>query len=188
MMKPCPICTQPLQLTFLQDELPVHACAQGHGLWLTPNEYLLWLRTQLQYQQIMPTSLEIEAPASVPVTESEKAKICPDCGRLLRRYKVWPDIQFFLDRCNTCNGVWFDQNEWDILKEHKVHDEINLIFTQPWQEKIRELESRHFFEKMYRDRFGDEYAEVKRIRAWLDAHPLRTTVLAFLLDDDPYKP
>lgn len=186
-MKPCPLCTSPLQLTFLEDQLPVHACSNGHGHWLPTNEYLLWLRLQLQHQQATPTSLNAPAPTSVPHTESEKAKICPDCGRLLRRYKVWPDVDFYLDRCNTCNGVWFDQNEWDILKEHKVHDEITLIFTQPWQEQIRELEAQHFFEQMYQTRFGDDHEEIKRIRAWLENHPQKTNLIAYLLDEDPYK-
>ncbi len=68
------------------------------------------------------------------------------------------------------------------------------FFGKPYQphlhptlEKIRQLESHHFFEQMYHDRFGEEYAEIKRVRAWLKAHPLRTTLLAYLLDDDPYK-
>jgi Zn-finger nucleic acid-binding protein len=186
-MKPCPLCTQPLQLTFLEDELPVHACHNRDGLWLPTNEYLLWLRLQLQHQKVTATSLHDPAPASVPVTETEKAKICPDCGRLLRRYKVWPNLEFFLDRCNTCNGIWFDQNEWDILKEHDLHDELNLIFTQPWQEKIRKIESHLFFEMMYQSRFGNDYAEIKRIRAWLENHPQKTNLIAYLLDNNPYK-
>ncbi|MCB9133778.1 MAG: zf-TFIIB domain-containing protein [Anaerolineales bacterium] len=186
-MKPCPLCASPLHLTFLEDQLPVHACPNGDGHWLPTNEYLLWLRLQLQHQQATPTSLHMPAPASVPQTESEKAKICPDCGRLLRRYKVWPNLDFYLDRCNTCNGIWFDQNEWAILKEHKVHDEINLIFTQPWQEQLRQIEAHHFFEAMYQTRFGEDYEEIKRMRAWLQNHPQKTSVIAYLLDDDPYK-
>jgi hypothetical protein len=29
--------------------------------------------------------------------DESAARICPDCGHLLTRYKVWPDVTFNLD-------------------------------------------------------------------------------------------
>jgi hypothetical protein len=38
------------------------------------------------------------------------------------------------------------------------------------------------------DRFGDEdYARIKEIRAWLEQHPQRGALIAYLSDKDPYE-
>jgi hypothetical protein len=43
-------------------------------------------------------------------------------------------------------------------------------------------------ERIYTERFGaEDYAELRRIRAWLDAHPQRSSLLAYLDEEDPYK-
>jgi hypothetical protein len=42
-------------------------------------------------------------------------------------------------------------------------------------------------EEIYLSRFGaDDYAEITRIRAWLQAHPKRPELLAYLTDKDPF--
>ena len=40
---------------------------------------------------------------------------------------------------------------------------------------------------LYQEKFGDkDYETIKRIRGWLDKHPKRSSLLAYLLDDSPY--
>ena len=39
-----------------------------------------------------------------------------------------------------------------------------------------------------RDRFGAEvYAELKRVRGWLQEHPASDQLFAYLRDEDPYR-
>jgi hypothetical protein len=83
--------------------------------------------------------------------------------------------------------VWFDRNEWDVLVAHNLHDKVNQFFTQPWQNRLRAEEARLKLDQLYHDRFGnDDYARIKDVRQWLQAHPQRGMLLAFLQADDPY--
>jgi hypothetical protein len=85
--------------------------------------------------------------------------------------------------------VWFDRDEWAYLRSRSQHDEVHLFFSDPWQEKLRAEETRQRMEQIYLDRFGaEDYARLKELRAWLDQHPQRGALLAYLADKDPYRP
>ena len=51
------------------------------------------------------------------VKDVQGAKICPECGRILLKYKVGHGLDFFVDHCSGCGGIWLDKNEWNALKE-----------------------------------------------------------------------
>jgi Zn-finger nucleic acid-binding protein len=109
--------------------------------------------------------------------------LCPH----LIKYEIGHGETFLLDHCSSCNGVWFDRNEWQTPKGDKLHDKIHLIFTKPWQSEIRREAARLHFESLYESRFGTaDYLELKRVREWIGNHPKRDAVLAFLDDPDPY--
>ena len=115
-MKTCPICTLDLNRVLLETNLPAYKCANCNGLWISANEYLSWLLPEnvLSIEEI---DIEQEFDVPYPISESDKAILCPDCGRFLRRFKVWPNVKFHLDRCHSCNGIWFDKNEWDAFRK-----------------------------------------------------------------------
>lgn len=182
-MKMCPVCRE-VELThsFIERNLPAYVCEPCGGIWIAANEYMAWVLIQENTPSATPFT-----DTSLPIPDNNHAILCPDCGRILRRYKIWPNIDFHLDRCGGCNGVWFDPHEWQILKSNGLHDQINQCFTEPWQRQLREEEKRRRFEKIYRQKFGpDDYAEVRRIKCWLAHHPQRSGLLAYLLDKNPY--
>jgi len=178
----CPICVnQPLPMVYLLRGLPVYQCPSCQGIWLSAIDYLQWLNRSRSYDE------DETVGTAVQVKDILQMKICPADGHMMRRYRVSHDIDFTLDRCNTCHGVWFDRHEWDALKQHNLHRELNHIFTKPWQQRIVETEQRQWLEQLYRDRFGaDDYAEIQRIRQWLTEHPNGAILLAYLTDRDPY--
>lgn len=183
----CPMCKQGELLRSTYDEkLPINECDFCGGAWLRAHEYAVWLRTQTPGTfdfDILETQINNQV-----IEASKKASICPDCGHLLRSYKIGSNVDFNLDRCNTCHGVWFDKNEWGILKAADLHDEINKVFTRPWQNQIGEDEMTKKFEKIYLERFGlEDYDKIREIRAWLAENPNRNTLLAYLIDEGPYK-
>lgn len=183
-VKHCPACKQPaLRPGYLETGLPAYSCTQCGGAWILSNEYLKWLQNRREeWPETDPVS------ALSPVTDTQHAALCPDCGRLLRRYRIGSDIPFYLDRCETCNGVWFDQNEWQTLKAHNLADKVNEFFTKPWQEKLLSEERRRRFDTMYRDRFGEaDYEKIKHLREWFWQHPQGPSLLAFVTDKDPYQ-
>lgn len=182
-MANCPVCkTTHLHSVLIEQALPVLFCGSCEGVWLRANEYARWLRSQT------PGSFdESKASEYSPVTEGKSARVCPDCGHFLRNYKVGAKVKFHIDRCNHCNGVWLDKNEWEALKAADLHDEINKIFTSPWQQRIVDESTAGKLDMLYLEKFGAaDYEKIKEIREWLRDHPNRNMLLAFLMDDDPY--
>ncbi|MDY7077197.1 MAG: zf-TFIIB domain-containing protein [Chloroflexota bacterium] len=181
----CPVCKRDnLRKCQLETDLPAYQCKKCEGVWISAVKYWKWLKTQ--NDDLSEPSISVDTP--LPVEEVGQAKLCPGCGHILRRYKVWPDVKFYLDRCGHCSSVWFDRDEWAALKSRDLHDQVHIFFSDLWQEKLGAEESRGRLEKIYLDRFGaEDYGRLKEIRKWLDGHPQRGALLAYLSDRDPYR-
>jgi hypothetical protein len=68
-----------------------------------------------------------------------------------------------------------------------LHDDLNLMFTSFWQTEAQRLERKRKMEQIYIGRFGEEdYAEIKRIRYWLDTKANREELIAYLIDKAPF--
>ena len=179
----CPICkTDTLDPATLEGDLPAKSCSKCGGIWISSNVYLAW---QPAHQGLA------EKPSDKPfdpVWDTKEFKLCPDCGHIMARYKTFPDVDYYLDRCGNCNGIWFDKNEWDALVERNLHGKLNEFFTHPWQAKLHQQEAANRMEEIYLSKFGKaDYEHVKEVRAWLKDHAQRNMLLAFLQADDPYK-
>jgi len=180
----CPICKTSLEYhALLESQMPAYRCASCQGVWISANEYLRWVQTQ---GAVLPE--KSASDADLPTWDTPGLKLCPACGHFLMRYRVLPGAQFYVDRCGHCNGVWLDKGELDVLVERNLHDKINQFFTQPWQTHLREEETHHALDKLYREKFGiGDYARLREMRAWLAEHPLRSMLLAYLQAEDPYR-
>lgn len=180
----CPLCKEhALQPITLELGVPAHQCQRCQGIWIASNEYLLWLRTQ-------PAPLPEKAPPdlAMPTWETQALKLCPNCGHIISRYQVLPNVKFYLDRCGHCNGVWFDPHEWDVVVARNLHDKVNQFFTQPWQAKIRAEEAHQMLDQLYLEKFGAaDYARIREVWDWLRPHPQRAMLLAYLQADTPYR-
>ncbi len=180
----CPVCQEPSLLpTTLESDLPAFACEKCHGIWISSNQYLVWVKA---HQPGLPE--KTASPGDLPTWDTKTVKLCPECRHLLTRYRVLPGVEFYLDHCGQCNGVWLDDCEWDALVDRNFQDKLNLFFTRPWQTKVRQAEGRLMLEKLYTEKLGGEdYARVQEIWRWLHDHPQRAMLQAYLLSDDPYK-
>jgi Zn-finger nucleic acid-binding protein len=179
----CPACnTVDLTLVYLESNLPSHHCTGCEGHWVSSSEYETWLK---RHGETLPEKPFQGTPLHVP--DHGKAKLCPECGRILIKYGVWHGLNFTLEQCGHCHGVWFDKNEWESLKQRNLHDEVHKVFTASWQTQARKEERKWNLERIYLNRFGSkDYMEIKRIREWICLHPRRQELLAFLNDVDPY--
>lgn len=176
----CPVCENTrLQPCQLAPGLQAKQCPTCDGKWLASTHYWAWLDRQ---KTILP---ENEKTEDFEVNDTTKAKLCPECHRILMRYKVKADLGFKLDQCSSCNGVWFDRHEWEVLLDRNLHDELHRVFTEPWQQKIAQTESRAHRKSLLKHRLGEtDYAELVRIATWLQHHPERHVVLAYLQNED----
>lgn len=187
-MTVCPVCKVEQKHILLEQNLPAFSCSTCEGIWICSTEYFSWLTLQEKDISVQQVSIEQGEIAPLPVIDTKKALLCPDCRHILRRFKIWPDFDFHLDRCGACNGIWFDRNEWQVLKLNNLHHVVHIFFTDAWQEKLRDEEMRRRFDKMYQETFGlEDYEKIQEIRAWLAEHPHSRQLLAYLTDTDPYQ-
>jgi Zn-finger nucleic acid-binding protein len=174
----CPICkTVALAEARLDPELPSHACGKCGGAWIGGQQYTQWLTRQ--------TSTDSATSArgiSTPGHDSLAAKLCPECGRFLVRYHVGHGIEFCIDRCTTCGGIWLDADEWQALRAQKLHDVLHLVFSAAWQAEIHRRNETQRHDQMLKQKLGAaDVAEIHRVKQWLDSHPHRTELYAYLM-------
>ena len=164
----------------LEANLTVASCGSCGGHWLSHKNYSAWLK---QHGDTIP-----EKPFSeveFDVNDVQEAKLCPDCGRILLKYKVGHGLDFFVDHCAGCGGVWLDTNEWNALRDKNLHDEIHRIFSTSWQNGIRGDRMAEKLDQVYEQRFGSEsYEKIKEMREWLQNHPQKQAIFAFLTDEN----
>jgi Zn-finger nucleic acid-binding protein len=177
----CPVCkTEPLRNERLEGNLWTSRCGRCGGQWLKAEDYWRWREVQGDKLPEKPAGEAVP----LPVCESNRAKLCPNCGHILTRYKVGHDLPFTLDRCGSCAGIWFDRNEWESLKSRNLHDAVHMVFSDAWQAQIRHAEHARARERWLLERFGEnDLAELRRIRDWINAHPKAIEIRAFLDED-----
>lgn len=180
----CPVClTETFSPAELDAGLPSFKCGSCAGNWVRGGSYWQWLRA---HGENLPERGEPLPGVEVP-PEDRRAKLCPECHTSMFRYTVGHGLGFGLDQCPACKGIWFDAAEWETLRERNLHDDINAVFTAPWQAEVSREERRRRLEQLYTRRFGaEDFAEVRRVREWLDASPRKDELLAYLIDPNPW--
>jgi Zn-finger nucleic acid-binding protein len=177
----CPVCkTTTLEPAALETNLSAFTCGKCDGHWISGKEYWSW-------HDVHGPNLPERIPA-VDEAEAEDTtgpKLCPEDGHFLRSYKIGHDLPFSLDHCNSCYGIWFDHNEWEVLRQRNLHDDIHFIFSEAYQAGIYKEEHASARRKAMIERFGEQdFAEIVRIKRWIDGHPKRRELLAYLLNNE----
>src|SRR5262249_10072193 len=142
-------------------------CKYCSGRLLASADYWTWRNELEEAQELHLDEMRpLDVPAAAP--ESQLAKLCPECGRIMTRVRIELDSPFFLDRCGNCGATWFDPMKWEVLKSRGLHVEIHQINTPTWQAKIRRSEVARSNERMLRGRIGDaDFDEMLRVKGWL---------------------
>jgi len=136
----CPIChVESLHEVSLSTGLLAKQCDQCLGHWISSEHYWDWLdsRQQSEPPQRAPINLST-SNGLLPVVDNHTANFCADCSRLMTKSKVGRGLNFYLDRCSHCHGVWLDQNEWENLVQMNLHHQIHYMFSSAWQFSVRQ--------------------------------------------------
>lgn len=179
----CPVCkTDSLSSAELEVNLFAEICSKCSGKWVSSESYDTWLE---DHGTILP-ELPAEDDSDMSIPEFELARLCPRDRRILIKFKVRRNLPFLIDRCGKCGGVWLDDKEWIALKERNLHDELNKIFTDHWQEEVKRNETRRTLESIYKEKFGeDDYRKIKDFKTWVEHHEKSGEIKAFLRDKNP---
>ena len=177
----CPVCkTFELAQREIEPNLYASACENCKGRWLSFADYDAWLKANENLPVIPAKKIKMTIP------EFELVRLCPECRRILIKYRVGQDLPFFIDRCGTCAGIWLDKGEWETLKRRNLHDDLQKIFTDHWQEEVKRGETRSTLAKMYEEKFGKEdYSKIVKFKEWMDAHEKEDEIIAYLRDPNP---
>ncbi len=175
--------TETLKCIEIDQGLKAYHCSSCEGHWIRANDYVEYTMKNEEDSEFDHVGVEYDM-----TYESKKVAFCPDCGSFLIKYQVANDIPFNIDHCGHCHGIWLDKNEWSILQQNNLHKSLNKIFTQPWQKALRDEMTKANFEKHYTQVFGNEgYKHLREIREWLYKSEHKDELLAYIVDDDPYK-
>ncbi len=179
----CPVCKyESLETNEIEPDLFADDCTKCNGKWISSDNYENWLEKQTA---ILP-EIPLRADSDMTIPEFELARICPNDKRILIKYKVGRDLPFTIDRCGNCAGVWLDDTEWSSLKERNLHDEMNKMFTDHWQEEVKREETRKALDGIYQEKFGaDDYMKIKDFKSWVENHEKSGEIMAYLKDKNP---
>lgn len=172
----CPVCeVSKFERVTLEDDLNALNCTECGGHWINSFQYWLW-------QEKLPENLEeVAGSGSFESEDIIKSKKCPECGNFLQRYKVGHGTDFTIDRCEKCRGIWFDKNEWEILKDKNLHDDIHFIFSQHWQKEARDEQADKNREAMLVKYIGEDGLEkIKDFKNWYKDQKEKSIIQAYL--------
>ncbi|PAP75500.1 zf-TFIIB domain-containing protein [Rubrivirga marina] len=184
----CPLCDAELdRSTLLEAEaggrsLRGFRCPRDHGTFLPADLYFAWRE---HYEPADPPAEAV--PSSDEVGDVKRAKLCPQDQHIMSRYRVRPEGGFWLDRCATCGGVWFDGEEWDATVEAGLLNRLPALLTDAWQRQADREVAHDGYEDRLRDRLGEDLDRVDGFRAWAWQHPQRHLIFSRLRErpDEP---
>lgn len=157
----------PLMPGVLVPGLPARQCAVCEGSLLEMADYRRWS------SRAGAAPSASDAPAiELAETDAPVARACPSCTRLMQRLRTGSSTNFRVDRCFTCQLVWFDRGEWQALVQAGLAGRLAELLSDGTQRQLMADELRAGRIAALRERHGeDRLAELQRMRDWLEAQP-----------------
>ena len=106
----CPVCgSELLQKRF--GDIHVDFCGSCKGVWVATDKLDDLIIELLETRDIPDAPLDIEKDVVRVADLDEGARMCPVCGREMRKFNYAYDSNIILDKCEECGGVWADDGE-----------------------------------------------------------------------------
>jgi Zn-finger nucleic acid-binding protein len=165
----CPKC-KTIQLRTPQPKSPSF-CKQCGGMWMA----------NLGASDFIEAVTEI-CPKKIAGNDSDKKTgVCPFGHGIMMRAKVDIDEPFYLEKCTTCGGIWFDQGEWLRIVENNFVENLSNIWSEAWQRKHRKEKNRDFFLTMNQKVLGENvFRMIVDLAEVLKNHPEKDRAIALL--------
>jgi Zn-finger nucleic acid-binding protein len=132
------------------------------------------------------TDIDLKGIHEFTVTKPESSRVCPDCDIPLQTLDLQVDGNFFIERCDTCLGLFFDPGELEALMEKSVSNvfSINRKRIDAVIREKRDGDGKFAYRKcpvcrelMYRINFGARSGVIvdqcKTHGVWLDSGELK---------------
>lgn len=158
---------------------PCLTCSHCGGNWVKLADYLRWQESQ--------PSLPPANDASLDANDSTNALLCPETGSFMLKYRISHKNDHRLDLSPAANAIWLDKGEWELLKQEGLALQLNAIFTDQWQKKIRDAKTEETLSGLYQEMFKDNYAALKEFKTIFDQMENRAEAVAYLMASNPYR-
>lgn len=159
-----------------------HTCSDCGGDWVLIEDYAVWRERHPDYEFAEDIYFE-----EINITDTKEAMLCPVTRTIMRKFKISATNTHRLDYSAAVGGLWLDKGEWDLLVSGGLAGSLNALVTDAWQRRIRQTSAKDSFVDIYHDKFGEDvYIKLKEIRAWLNTHPQKADLRAYLMAEDPY--
>lgn len=177
----CPKCkNKDLTAIKIDKGLSAMGCQQCSGALISLLYYRDWAElsanNQLNDQRVSAEDIDLEN-----VNDTSTALNCPKCARLMRKFRISGCHNNRLDLCNSCDDVWLDDVEWQMLQALQMSNLMPSIFTIPWQTKVRIQAQDEDRKQRYIKILGeDDLNKSEQLRQWLKYHPKRQDIMFYI--------
>ncbi len=163
-----------LKTVALEPGLPAAVCPDCGAVLLQMDDWRRW-------RSRAPQTPTAAAPAAEPLADTDRARACPACTRLMQRLPVHNAQDFRVDRCIPCQYLWLDPGEWAALVQLGAALQLDTLLSDAGQRRLQSERLLAARMQTLRQRHGDERIdEVLRFRRWLAGQPLADELLALL--------
>ena len=174
-MATCPTCkSKPLVPTLITDGLSARGCRQCSGALVDLVGYRAWA----DHRGI--DAIGVEGDVSTAVEDTKTAVLCPNCTRIMTKFRISSRTRNRIDFCGHCDVAWLDRGEWAQLKELGLRSNLGSIFSEPWQRRVRESESEERSARRLRERFGEDYERIEAFYTWLKGRSDREEIVGWI--------
>nr|WP_086940817.1 zf-TFIIB domain-containing protein [Thaumasiovibrio occultus] len=179
----CPKCKDSaLHAKQMDEQFAAQECERCGGDWILVEDFVQWRENNPGFEFAKNVDVEEDE-----ILDSQNALLCPRTGTFMRKFRIAAQNAHRLDYSAAVGGIWLDNGEWELLKKEGIAGQLNEILTNKWQQAVRESMSKEQFALIYSRKFGEtDYQKVRDIRGWIDSHPAKADLRAYLFAEDPY--
>ena len=103
-MRVCPVCDTEMAVLELHG-VEIDYCFSCGGIWLDSGELEELIGDEKKSDEI------IQLFKDVTLTNKEKKRPCPICGKAMKKVEVQLENPVIIDKCPKEHGIWFDKDE-----------------------------------------------------------------------------
>ncbi len=129
----CPQCSSNLNQTVYED-VPIDACDACGGEFIGGGKLGQIVRTrQERFSPELKATLADHRPKFGGTgTQPDRALCCPGCGETMRVVNYSGDSGVFVDRCDSCDGLWLD---------HEELEKVQVVLEQWADEALEKIQA-----------------------------------------------
>ena len=150
----------------------MYRCKNCNGMWLMPGE------AELLALEVKDITTVARAP------QDKKGGFCPFEHGLLERARVEIDDggePFYLERCRSCSGVFFDDGEWNRLAHSRLIAHLDDLWDPLFQQRLADERShKHWRDDLIESLGKDTVETVEHLATTLADRGMVSEAVAYL--------